>query len=127
MKNENLNQAVTKLLEDLKVSNAETHPSLAKYWNFTADSGRKFIKIIQQDTFNVAAGGEMSERVWGFINISEFTKERKMANSVKTVTFKEGDVLMANGGRAPALNSARGNLLEGYIVNGSNRIAPTYL
>ena len=122
MKNENLTKAVKKLCIDLKEASDNAHPSLAKYNSFTAEAGRKFIKIINQDTFN----GSMSQRVWGFININEFTKERQMANCIKSVTFKEGDVLMANGWRAPALNTPRGNLFDGYVINSRTVYGPTY-
>ena len=40
--------------------------------------------------------------------------------------FKEGDVLMANGWRAPALNVARGNLYDGYHVNTRRVAGPDY-
>ena len=122
MKNENLTKAVNKLCEDLTTTSQEAYPTLAKYNNYTAEAGRKFIKIIKQDNFN----GDMSESVWGFINIGEFTKERKMANCVKSVTFKEGDVLMANGWRAPALNTPRGNLFDGYVINSRTMYGPAY-
>ena len=122
MQSKNLKEAVTKLCYELKSESDLAHPSLAKYNSFTAEVGRKFIKIINQDTFN----GDMSERVWGFININEFTKERQMANGTKSVTFKEGDVLMANGWRAPALNVARGNLYDGYHVNTRRVAGPDY-
>jgi hypothetical protein len=122
MKNEKLQEAVTKLCEDLTVSHNTAHPTLAKYNSFTTEAGRKFIKVINQDTFN----GDMSQTVWGFINIAEFSKDRKMANGIKTVTFKEGDVLMANGWRAPALNVARGNLYDGYHVNSRRIAGPDY-
>lgn len=118
-----LEKAVKELLKTLKHESTKSFPDLAKYTNFTAESGRKFIKIIEQDTFN----GEMSQRVWGFINISEFTKERKMTSMTQLVTFKEGDVLMANGWRAPALNAPRGNILDGYNVTKCNRYGPSYI
>jgi len=118
-----LEKAVNQLLKTLKRESDKNFPDLAKYTNFTAESGRKFIKIIEQDSFN----GEISQRVWGFINISEFTKERKMASTTKVVTFKEGDVLMANGWRAPALNAPRGNILDGYNITKVNRYGPSYI
>ena len=125
-KEKNLKQAVKQLLVDIKTAADEVHPTLAEYSSYTAEKGRKFVKIIVQDTFNVRSGGTPSERVWGFININEFTKERKMANGIKSVTFRRGDVLMANGWKSPALNSPRGNLLDGYPVTRRTCIAPVY-
>lgn len=122
MKHKNLNEAVDQLCGDLKTASDNAHPRLAEYNTFTAEAGRKFIKIINIDTFN----GEPASRVWGFINKAEFSKDRKMANGIKTVTFKEGDVLMANGWRAPALNVARGNLYDGYHVNTRRVAGPDY-
>ena len=119
-KEKNLKQAVNQLLVDIKTAADEQHPTLADYSSYTALKGRKFVKIIEEDTFNVRSGGTLSQRVWGFININDFTKTRKMAKGNVNVNFRRGDVLMANGWRAPALNSARGNLLDGYIINKSN-------
>jgi hypothetical protein len=126
-KEKNLKQAVKQLLVDIKTATDEAHPRLAEFSSYTAEKGRKFVKIIEQDTFNVKSGGTPSQRVWGFININEFTKERKMTHCIKLVTFRRGDVLMANGWKAPALNSPRGNLLDGYTIDRTNRTAPTYM
>ena len=52
--------------------------------------GRKFLKVI-----NVSD----QTTVWGFINL-------------KHDKFKEGDLLKAQGWRAPALNKARGNIFD---------------
>lgn len=52
------------------------------------EEGRKYIKIVAQNS------------VWGFIN-----KGNK--------AFREGDILKAAGYNAPALNKARGNILDG--------------
>ena len=83
--------------------------------------GKKYIKIISY-------GNQTS--VWGFININEFTKVRKLerVNGIvnKEVTFKEGDVLMSAGWNTPALNASRGNLLDGYSAHG-NMYGPGYL
>jgi hypothetical protein len=85
------------------------------YYDYSV--GKKYIKIISN-------GSQRS--VWGFININEFVKERKMTNQIKKVTFKEGDVLMSAGWNTPALNAPRGNLLDGYSAQG-NMYGPTYL
>ena len=85
------------------------------YYDYSV--GKKYIKIISN-------GSQRS--VWGFININEFVKERKMTNEIKKVTFKEGDVLMSAGWNTPALNAPRGNLLDGYSAQG-NMYGPTYL
>jgi hypothetical protein len=127
MKNEKLVDKIRQLCTDISTAQHEAFPSLSKYRTVTFEPGRKYCKIILQDSFNVKAGGQIGESVWGFINLKEFVKERKMTNNVKTVTFKEGDVLMANGWSAPALNSARGNLLDGYAVGGRNQHGPSYL
>ena len=124
MKNEKLIDAIRQLCVDLKTAGDDAFPSLAKYKTVTFEPGRKYCKIILQDTFN--GEDRMSQSVWGFINLKEFVKERKMTNSIKSVTFKEGDVLMANGWRAPALNVARGNLYDGYHVNTRRVAGPDY-
>ena len=125
MKNEKLVDKIRQLCTDISTAQHEAFPSLSKYRTVTFEPGRKYCKIIIQDTFN--GEDRMSQSVWGFINLNEFVKERKMTNNIKTVTFKEGDVLMANGWSAPALNSARGNLLDGYAVGGRNQHGPNYL
>ena len=51
MKHKNLNEAVNQLCGDLKTASDNAHPRLAKYNTFTAEAGRKFIKIINIDTF----------------------------------------------------------------------------
>ena len=92
------------------------------YYGYTV--GKKYIKVISY-------GNQTS--VWGFININEFTKVRKMerVNGIvnKEITFKEGDVLMSAGWNTPALNMARGNLLTtaGYPVHQGNQHGPSYL
>jgi len=127
MKEQNLKKAVNQLLVDIKAATTEVHPTLKDNLEYTAEKGRKFVKIVESDSFNVSSGGQVGQRVWGFININDFTKERKMANGIKQVTFKRGDVLMANGWRAPALNMARGNLLDGYSVTRNNIYGPSYI
>ena len=52
--------------------------------------GRKFLKVICVSN---------QATVWGFINL-------------KHDKFKEGDLLKAQGWRAPALNKARGNIFD---------------
>ena len=125
MKNEKLIEAIRQLCVDIKTAGDDAFPSLAKYKTVTFEPGRKYCKIILQDTFN--GEDRMSQSVWGFVNLKEFVKERKMTNSIKSVTFKEGDVLLAAGWNAPALNTARGNLLDGYAVGRNNQHGPTYL
>lgn len=77
--------------------------------SFSYSEGRKYIKIIQTD--------ENQRMVWGFINKTAFKH------------FKVGDVLKSAGWNTPALNVARGNLLEGYeIPMGTMRLyGPDYL
>jgi hypothetical protein len=124
MKNqEETNMKESNLIEKVEVLCKELTESLHAAYKHTANDyydfsvGKKYIKIISN-------GSQRS--VWGFINISEFVKERKMTNEIKKVTFKEGDVLMSAGWNTPALNAPRGNLLDGYSAQG-NMHGPTYL
>lgn len=89
-----LNEAVGVLLNDLDKAFKEAYPTLTR--RYIAKEGKKYIKIIAEDN---------QRTVWGFIN---------MAND----KFKVGDILMSAGWSAPALNKARGNVLEGYEVLG---------
>ena len=61
--------------------------------------GKKYIKIISKGS------------VWGFINL-------------ENPKFKKGDILMAAGWSTPALNKARGNIFEDYVVRWTG---PCYL
>jgi hypothetical protein len=126
MLKEELVNKVEQLCADLKMEGDLRHPNLAKYKSYTFSVGKKYIKIISADTFNVSAGGCECQSVWGFVNINEFVKERKMANGIKKVTFKEGDVLLAAGWNTPALNTPRGNILGNYAIDGSNQYGPSY-
>ena len=88
-------------------------PRLAGTRTHTFKKGRKFVKIIEAD----AEGNSRS--VWGFINL---THDK----------FEVGDVLLAAGWAAPALNKARGNLfnldIKTYNDPNSTRIyGPDYL
>ena len=126
MKNqEETNMKESNLIEKVEVLCKELTESLHAAYKHTANDyydfsvGKKYIKIISN-------GSQRS--VWGFINISEFVKERKMTNEIKKVTFKEGDVLMSAGWNTPALNAPRGNLLKGYSAQGQqNMYGPSYL
>jgi hypothetical protein len=67
----------------------------------TVTEGSKYIKIIRDNT------------VWGFVVKADFKH------------FKKGDILKAAGWNAPALNKARGNILDGgYTVRWTG---PLYL
>ena len=118
MKESNLIEKVEILCKELTESLHAAYKHTANdYYDYSV--GKKYIKIISN-------GSQTS--VWGFINISEFVKERKMTNEIKKVTFKEGDVLMSAGWNTPALNAPRGNLLEGYSAQGQqNMYGPSYL
>ena len=61
--------------------------------------GKKYVKIIS------------SGSVWGFINIGN-------------PKFKKGDILKAAGWATPALNKARGNIFEDYVIRWTG---PCYL
>ena len=116
MKESNLIEKVEILCKELTDTLHAAYKHTANdYYDYSV--GKKYIKIISN-------GSQTS--VWGFINISEFVKERKMTNEIKKVTFKEGDVLMSAGWNTPALNAPRGNLLDGYSAQG-NMHGPTYL
>ena len=117
------------LIEKVEILCKELTESLHAAYKHTANDyydysvGKKYIKIISN-------GSQRS--VWGFINISEFTKVRKMERVngivIKEVTFKEGDVLMSAGWNTPALNAPRGNLFKGYSAQGGqNMYGPGYL
>jgi len=118
MKESNLIEKVEILVKELTDSlHAKYKHTANDYYDFSV--GKKYIKIISN-------GSQRS--VWGFININEFTKERKMAKEIKRVTFKEGDVLMSAGWNTPALNAPRGNLFEGYSAEGGQHMfGPGYL
>jgi hypothetical protein len=116
MKESNLIEKVEILCKELTDTLHAAYKHTANdYYDYSV--GKKYIKIISN-------GSQTS--VWGFINISEFVKERKMTNEIKKVTFKEGDVLMSAGWNTPALNAPRGNLLKGYSAQG-NMHGPSYL
>jgi hypothetical protein len=120
MKESNLIEKVEILCKELTDTLHAAYKHTANdYYDYSV--GKKYIKIISN-------GSQTS--VWGFINISEFTKVRKMERVngivIKEVTFKEGDVLMSAGWNTPALNAPRGNLLDGYSAQG-NMYGPGYL
>ena len=98
--------ALDKLCEDIVKAHDEAHPILAGDTTCSWKKGQKFIKVIRH--------GEHQDSVWGFINL-------------KHSDFEIGDVLMAKSWRAPALNKARGNILEGYPIRGMRQYGPDYL
>ena len=102
--------ALDKLCEDIVKAHDEDFPSLAGKIEVNAKKGQKFIKIIRQDSDG------SGRSVWGFINL-------------KHSDFEVGDVLLAKSWKAPALNKARGNLLNGrpYIIKGMRQYGPGYL
>ena len=102
-----LKTKIEKLCKDIENQHFADFPSLTDY-GVTYKAGRKFVKIIITD----GNGGNRS--VWGFINL---THEK----------FNEGDVLKAAGWAAPALNKARGNVLDGYRVGSREQYGPGYL
>ena len=96
----NLNDYVVELCEELTTLKTNRWPHCAEDGAYySAKEGRKYIKIVAYDTSDGGGGS-----VWGFINKSN-------------PNFKEGDVLLAAGWGTPALNKARGNLIEGYPVS----------
>jgi len=94
-----LNEYVDQLCAELTKLKCERWPHCAEDGAYyVAKAGRKYIKIVSYDDSNGSGGS-----VWGFINKSN-------------PNFKEGDVLLAAGWGTPALNKARGNLVDGYPV-----------
>jgi hypothetical protein len=94
-----LNEYVNQLCEDLtQLKNTRWSHCAEDGAYYGVKEGRKYIKIVSYDDSN---GGGAS--VWGFINKSN-------------PKFKEGDVLLSAGWNSPALNKARGNLIDGYPV-----------
>jgi len=119
-----LEEAITKLCEDIKTANenyyftriinraemlkkgyseefinkriADKKEEL-KELEVRAEAGRIYVKIYVYEPCRFSS---QHFRTWGFINI-------------RNADFKIGDIFLGNGGR-PALNKARGNVLEGY-------------
>lgn len=105
---EKLNEKIDQLCADIVKAHDEDHPILAGQLEVHAKKGQKFIKIIRQDKNG-------SRSVWGFINL-------------KHSDFQVGDILLAKSWAAPALNKARGNLLDRpYIIRGMRQYGPGYL
>ena len=98
-----LQTKIEKLCKDIEKQHFADFPSLTDY-AVTYKAGRKFVKIIIQNP---------GQSVWGFINL---THDK----------FAEGDVLKAAGWAAPALNSPRGNLYEGYRIDRRTVYGPGY-
>ena len=99
-KGDNMKKLENKCKELCDTLTEATH----KRWKHTRETtthtykvGQKYIKIITCDNGN-------DRSVWGFINKSN-------------PNFKEGDILKAAGWKTPALNKARGNLLDLNIKN----------
>jgi len=117
-------ELVEKLCSELtECLNTKYPHTLKENEHYNYSIGRKYIKIIS------CSGSGQS--VWGFINVNEFTKVRKMERVdgivIKEVTFKEGDILMSAGWNTPALNAPRGNIFQNYNVSTGNMFGPTYL
>ena len=105
--NEELKNKIQALCNGIEAQHFKAYPSLTDY-GVTFKAGRKFCKIIITD------GNGSNRSVWGFVNL---THEK----------FNEGDVLKAAGWAAPALNKARGNVLDGYRVGSREQYGPGYL
>jgi hypothetical protein len=66
--------------------------------------GSKYLKVIKKIGHQTM--------VWGFISLKDFKK------GYAGIKFKEGDILKAQGWRAPALNKPRGNIFDNnYVIN----------
>ena len=103
MLNKLLKSKIEKLCKDIEEQHFKSFPTLKDY-SVTYKAGRKFCKIIVQNP---------GQSVWGFINL---THEK----------FKIGDVLLAQGWAGPALNHARGNLIDGYEIDSRMQYGPGY-
>lgn len=98
-------EKVQQLCDDIQELHFKEFPTLDDYsWNY--EIGRKYIKVISNNKWQ--------RSVWGFINVGN-------------TNFNFGDVLKADGWKKPALNKARGNLLDGYKVFGMRKYGPDYL
>ncbi len=76
--------------------------------NHVAKYGKKYIKIVK------TVSGQ-DNNVWGFINISN-------------ENFRYGDVLKASTFNKPALNQARGNIIDhDYEISANRLYGPDYL
>ena len=112
--NEDLENAVITLCKDID----KEYKKQWKHYNekdsyHTAEVGRSYIKIVSVEDENSCSYPKRS--VWGFINL-------------KNKKFNEGDVLKAAGWSTPALNKARGNILEQkYVIQGMRIYGPDYL
>ena len=66
--------------------------------------GSKYLKVIKK------LGTQTM--VWGFVSLKAFKK------GYGGIEFLEGDILKAQGWRAPALNKPRGNIFDNnYVIN----------
>ena len=93
-----------RIIEDYNKGN--THDTMKKEFaeSIAYLPGNKYLKVIKK------LGTQTM--VWGFINLGN-------------PNFKEGDLLKANGWRAPALNKPRGNIFDNnYVINWTG---PKYL
>jgi len=101
-----LEKSIDKLCQDVVEAHNKQYPILAGSIEMTYSKGQKFIKLIRKD--------ENQRCVWGFINLSH-------------PDFRFGDILMAKSWNGPALNKARGNILDGYEIRGMRLYGPDYL
>ena len=72
--------------------------------------GSKYLKVIKKIGHQTM--------VWGFVSLKAFKK------GYGGIEFLEGDILKAQGWRAPALNKPRGNIFGDYVINWTG---PKYL
>jgi len=99
-----LGELEMRIIEDYNKGN--THDTMKKEFaeSIAYLPGNKYLKVIKK------LGTQTM--VWGFINLGN-------------PNFKEGDLLKANGWRAPALNKPRGNIFDhDYVINWTG---PKYL
>jgi len=101
-----LREALNKLCQDVVEEHNKQYPTLAGSLEMTYSKGQKFIKVIRE--------GDSQRSVWGFINLSH-------------PDFRFGDILMSKSWKGPALNKARGNILDGYEIRGMRIYGPDYL
>lgn len=104
-----LDVKVNQLCENItKAFNDEWKRAKIDNVKFVAKDGSKYIKIIRTENGK-------DNCVWGFINKGNDK-------------FRYGDILKASSWRKPALNHARGNIIDAdYEIRGMRLYGPDYL
>jgi hypothetical protein len=110
--------ALRAYLEKLTAEYAIKNPTIASTHHYEAQWGQKFIRIV---SIHGAPRGQSSAH--SFIAKKDFTAGKSSGGK----SFRQGDILLAASWAGPALNHARGNIMDldygkvsvygaGYIV-----------